>query len=115
VSRINWSRHLQEVVPIFFDWTNVGEYHASVGSFWSIAMPINAKCSCGREVNAPDAMAGKTVKCPQCKGALKIPGGSAAEDDIPVILLKKNRENSGSVKAAKPKRSRKSNNSGAII
>ena len=78
-------------------------------------MPINAKCSCGREVNAPDAMAGKTVKCPQCKAPLKIPGGSAAEDDIPVILLKKNRENSGSVKAAKPKRSRKSDNSGAII
>lgn len=78
-------------------------------------MPINAKCSCGREVNAPDAMAGKTVKCPQCKGPLKIPGGSAAEDDIPVILLKKNRENSGSVKPAKPKRSRKSDNSAAII
>ena len=49
-------------------------------------MPINAKCSCGREVNAPDAMAGKTVKCPQCKGPLKIPGGSAAEDDRILVL-----------------------------
>jgi hypothetical protein len=55
-------------------------------------MPIRVSCRCGREVNAPDNLAGKTVKCPQCKGLLPIPDPNAGDDDdIPVILLKKNR------------------------
>lgn len=56
-------------------------------------MPIRVQCGCGRVVNAPDNLAGKTVKCPQCKGPLAIPDPQAGDDDdIPVILLKKNKE-----------------------
>ena len=41
-------------------------------------MPIKLKCDCGQVLNVPDAMAGKTGKCPKCQKALKIPAGSAA-------------------------------------
>ena len=36
-------------------------------------MPIKAACQCGQSFNARDELAGKTVKCPKCGGALKIP------------------------------------------
>lgn len=36
-------------------------------------MPITTSCSCGRKLNLKDELAGKTVKCPQCGSALKVP------------------------------------------
>jgi hypothetical protein len=36
-------------------------------------MPISANCSCGAQIEAPDDLAGKSVKCPQCSAALPIP------------------------------------------
>ena len=36
-------------------------------------MPIQVACKCGQRFTAKDALAGKTVKCPQCGQPLKIP------------------------------------------
>jgi len=40
-------------------------------------MPIKVQCACGKAFAAKDELAGKTVKCPSCQQALKIPGGAA--------------------------------------
>lgn len=40
-------------------------------------MPIATSCSCGRKLNLKDELAGKTVKCPQCGTALKVPDGKS--------------------------------------
>lgn len=40
-------------------------------------MPITTSCSCGRKLNLKDELAGKTVKCPQCGAALKVPDGKS--------------------------------------
>ena len=77
-------------------------------------MPIRVSCGCGREVNAPDNLAGKTVKCPQCKGPLSIPDPNAGdEEDIPVILLKKNRESAKP--AGKSRKSKRGGDNSALI
>jgi hypothetical protein len=36
-------------------------------------MPIPVKCKCGKQFAAKDELAGKAVRCPQCKQPLKIP------------------------------------------
>jgi len=44
-------------------------------------MPIEVFCDCGREIVAGDELAGKRVRCPQCKQAVEVPmltGGGAA-------------------------------------
>jgi ribosomal protein L40E len=41
-------------------------------------MPIQIKCKCGKTLGIPDGMAGKAVKCPGCKQALRVPGGAAS-------------------------------------
>jgi len=41
-----------------------------------VSMPIRVTCQCGQNLNVPDAMAGKTGKCPKCKQPLKIPGAA---------------------------------------
>src|SRR4051812_8232152 len=39
-------------------------------------MPITVECSsCGKQYNAPEAMAGKSVKCKNCGQIFQIPGG----------------------------------------
>jgi hypothetical protein len=40
-------------------------------------MPIATSCACGRKLNLKDELAGKTVKCPQCGAALKVPDGKS--------------------------------------
>lgn len=40
-------------------------------------MPIPVKCKCGKQISAPDKLAGKRAKCPSCGEALSIPGGSS--------------------------------------
>jgi hypothetical protein len=68
-------------------------------------MPIAVHCpSCDAKLNAPDAAAGKTVKCPKCKEAMVIPDAdevaveeaappkkskARADDDKPVVKKKK--------------------------
>ena len=41
-------------------------------------MPIPVACQCGKQVNAPDNLAGKRVKCPGCGNPLDIPAIAAA-------------------------------------
>lgn len=36
-------------------------------------MPIQIACKCGRSFSVPDNLAGKAVKCPQCKQPLRVP------------------------------------------
>jgi hypothetical protein len=36
-------------------------------------MPIKARCACGRSLVVKDELAGKLVKCPDCKEPLRIP------------------------------------------
>ena len=52
-------------------------------------MPISVKCAeCGKGLRAPDALAGKKAKCPQCGGVIPIPAAVSDaeefEDDPPV-------------------------------
>lgn len=50
-------------------------------------MPIPITCSaCGKSVNAPDHLAGKTVRCPTCKGAITV---SEAEPPFGRIIEEK--------------------------
>ena len=41
-------------------------------------MPIRVRCSCGKTLAAPDAAAGRAVKCPGCSATVKVPSPSAA-------------------------------------
>lgn len=41
-------------------------------------MPIRVTCSCGQSLSVPDAMAGKSGKCPKCAGVIRIPAQSSA-------------------------------------
>src|SRR5262245_2399576 len=47
-------------------------------------MPIKFECPyCGNRAQAPEALAGKRAKCPNCQSVLQIPGGeSAAQADF---------------------------------
>jgi hypothetical protein len=44
-------------------------------------MPITVTCQCKKSFQAPDLLAGKTVKCPNCASPLAIPS-PAAQDDL---------------------------------
>jgi hypothetical protein len=44
-------------------------------------MPIKLKCSCGQTLTVPDALAGKTGKCPKCQAAIKIPSAAAGASE----------------------------------
>jgi len=41
-------------------------------------MAISSVCACGAEIEAPDELAGQSVKCPQCEAAVNIPGSAGA-------------------------------------
>jgi hypothetical protein len=40
-------------------------------------MPIKIPCACGARLNVPDNLAGKRVRCPQCKNVHAVPDASA--------------------------------------
>lgn len=42
-------------------------------------MPIQLRCQCGKSLKAPDAAAGKTVKCPGCEKPLRVPSAAAKQ------------------------------------
>lgn len=42
-------------------------------------MPIQIKCKCGKTLNIPDGMQGKSVKCPGCQQVLRVPAAAAAK------------------------------------
>lgn len=59
-------------------------------------MPISVKCGdCGKGLKAPDALAGKKAKCPQCGGVIPIPAAVSDaeeyEDDNPPAAKAKSR------------------------
>lgn len=39
-------------------------------------MPISTLCACGAALEAPDELAGQSIKCPQCAAVLAIPGAA---------------------------------------
>ena len=41
-------------------------------------MPINVTCQCGKQLAAPERLAGKRVKCPSCGNRLQIPESAEA-------------------------------------
>src|SRR5262245_11675410 len=44
-------------------------------------MPISVVCpSCSAKLGAPDAAAGKKVKCPKCQGSIVVPAPKAKPD-----------------------------------
>ena len=46
-------------------------------------MPISVKCAeCGKGLKAPDALAGKKAKCPQCGSVIPIPAPVADAEEI---------------------------------
>lgn len=45
-------------------------------------MPIAVKCRCGKSLNVQDAFAGKTVKCPSCQQAVKVPAAAVPTQEI---------------------------------
>ena len=40
-------------------------------------MPIKFPCACGARLNVPDKLAGKRVRCPQCRNIHQVPDASA--------------------------------------
>jgi hypothetical protein len=46
-------------------------------------MAINISCKCGKQMKVKDELAGKAVRCPQCKSPLRIPGPVAATASAP--------------------------------
>ncbi len=46
-------------------------------------MPIRVTCQCGNSLNVPDALAGKSGKCPKCKQVIRIPAGPAVVGNAP--------------------------------
>jgi anti-sigma factor RsiW len=47
-------------------------------------MPIDLSCDCGRALRVKDELAGKKIRCPQCKSILAVP---TKEDEAEEMLL----------------------------
>lgn len=66
-------------------------------------MPIAVVCSeCNARLNAPDAAAGKTLKCPKCKSAIEVPEPEGAPDFEVVDEPTPPRKKSAPAPSAKP-------------
>lgn len=54
-------------------------------------MPISVNCECGKSLRAPDSLAGKKAKCPQCGAVVSLPAAvvNAELDDAPPLPPKK--------------------------
>ena len=48
-------------------------------------MPIRIDCACGRTVTVKDELAGKLVKCPECKQPLRVPAGDDEVADADML------------------------------
>ncbi len=65
-------------------------------------MPIRVSCSCGQSLSVPDAMAGKSGKCPKCAGIIRVPAQSGAAPPSPAKASSTPKQ---AVAAAKPTKS----------
>lgn len=43
-------------------------------------MPIRVTCSCGQSLSVPDAMAGRSGKCPKCSEIIRIPAAASPKE-----------------------------------
>ena len=50
-------------------------------------MPIAFTCSCGKEMKAKEAFAGRKIKCPQCETVVRIPRLDSDEDELSTTPL----------------------------
>lgn len=50
-------------------------------------MPITVVCHCGRNLKAPDSLAGRVAKCPKCGAMLDVPVAIAPEPEPEPIVL----------------------------
>src|SRR5438128_3594605 len=48
-------------------------------------MPIELKCSCGRDLYLRDELAGLTIRCPACVGAIAVP--SSSEEIVETVAV----------------------------
>lgn len=51
-------------------------------------MPILVPCSCGKNLQLPDDLAGKKVRCPVCKGVMRVPPAAAPPPPKPAPVKK---------------------------
>src|SRR5262245_59409395 len=47
-----------------------------------MGMPIQFQCTCGKQVQAPDNMAGKRVRCPYCQAVNNVPQAIMDAEEI---------------------------------
>src|SRR5262245_27481877 len=52
-------------------------------------MAIPIQCSCGRRLQAPDDRAGSEVRCPACRGLVRVPGEGEAPGGYAVEQVRK--------------------------
>ncbi len=80
-------------------------------------MPIRVVCRCGQSLSVPDAMAGKSGKCPKCSEVVKIPAGTSATNPGPgkVTTLPPKTTKPGSAKPAMSGQSKPTSNSGGAL
>ncbi|HTU20060.1 MAG TPA: hypothetical protein VMG10_18490 [Gemmataceae bacterium] len=50
-------------------------------------MPIALSCSCGRAIRVKDELAGKKIRCPECKSILAVPRKKNEADDLVLEVL----------------------------
>lgn len=51
-------------------------------------MPVRVACQCGQNLNVPDHLAGKVVKCPKCQKGVSVPGGAKEAAAKPAVSKK---------------------------
>ena len=50
-------------------------------------MPIALSCDCGRALRVKDELAGKKIRCPECKSILAVPAKKNETDDLVLEVL----------------------------
>ena len=50
-------------------------------------MPISLSCDCGRALRVKDELAGKKIRCPECKSILGVPAKKNEADDVVLEVL----------------------------
>lgn len=63
-------------------------------------MSVVVNCNCGKKFKAKDEMAGKKVRCPDCKSVIRIPGG--AGDSAVAVAAQRAPAKSKSASPSKP-------------
>src|SRR5581483_1241549 len=75
-------------------------------------MPVSVTCPCGAKLTAPDAAAGKKVKCPKCGHPVAVPAAAGfevvdEEEPAPATRPRRRVEDDGDDRPRKGKRKAK--------